>query len=237
MSGILLGGVIIGTGILALYWVFYGQRKYNEMIMPKRKTELKAVLFDLDGVILDSFEAWYSVFNHVRRDFRLEGISREEFRKKVWGGSLHADVKNYYKNEDIEKIEKAYKKLILRHIHETKLLPDAVKVLKNVKGKKIKIGLVTNSFRKPVSEMLRFHKISHYFDAVVTSDDVEKAKPFPDPILKLCENLGIIPDEAMLVGDTKNDYKAGKAAGCFVVGLNTNGDLMINGLSDVLQLI
>ena len=53
MSGILLGGIIIGTGILALYWVFYGQRKYNEIFMPKRKTELKAVLFvhKIEGIL------------------------------------------------------------------------------------------------------------------------------------------------------------------------------------------
>ena len=76
MSGILIGIIVIGTALLALYWIFYGQRKYNDMLIPKRKTELKAVLFDLDGVILDSFEAWYSVFNHARKDFGLKEISR-----------------------------------------------------------------------------------------------------------------------------------------------------------------
>jgi HAD superfamily hydrolase (TIGR01509 family) len=229
--------IIVVTAFLALYWVFWGQRKYNEMFMPKRKTELKAVLFDLDGVIIDSFDAWHSVFNHVRKNFKLKVISKEEFRKKVWGGSVEADAKNYFKNRDAKEIEKAYLKLITKHLEKTKLLPDAVKVLEAVKKKKIKIGLVTNTFRKPVIDTLKFHKINKYFDAVVTSDDVEKAKPYPDAIIKLCEKLNVMPDEAIVVGDTKNDYKAGKAAGCFVIGLNTNGDLVISRLSDLLELV
>ena len=229
--------IIIGTAFLALYWVFYGQRKYNEMFMPERKTKLKAILFDLDGVIIDSFEAWYSVFNIVRKNFNLSEISREEFRNRTWGGSVNADVKNYFKNKDTKEIEKLYKQLISEYMHKTKLLPDAKKVLEAIKNKNIKIGLVTNTFRKTVLEVLEFHKLKHYFNSIVSADDVERVKPYPDPVIKLCENLGIMPDEAILVGDTKNDYKAGKSAGCFVVGLNTHGDLVIGNLSDLLQLI
>ena len=229
--------IIVGTAFLALYWVFWGQRKYNEMFMPKRKTKLKAVLFDLDGVLLNSFEAWYHVFNHVRKNLKLKEISRDEFKKKVWGGSVEADAKNYYKNKDVKEIEKAYRNLITKYIHKIELLPDTIKVLKAIKNKKIKIGLVTNTFREPTLETLKFHKIENYFDAVITSDDIEKVKPYPDAIIKLCEKLNVIPNEAILVGDTKNDYKAGRAAGCFVVGLNTHGDLIISKLSDLLELV
>jgi len=56
-------------------------------------------------------------------------------------------------------------------------------------------------------------------------------------VIKLCEKLNVMPDETILVGDTKNDYKAGKGAGCFVVGLNTDGDLVIDKLSDMLGLV
>ena len=237
MSSIILGAVIVGSGIIALYWIFYGQRKQNDMLTPKRKTELKAVLFDLDGVILDSFEAWFNVFNHARRDFNLKEISREEFRNKTWGGSAAADVKNYFKGMDAGELESIYKRLIAEYTDKTELLPGAKNVLKQIKNKNIKIGLVTNTFKETALDMLKFHKIENYFDSVVTSDDVEKVKPYPDPVFKLCENLGIMPDEAILVGDTKNDYRAGKAAGCFVVGLNTKGDLIIDKLSALLDLV
>ena len=229
--------IIVVTAFLALYWVFYGQRKYNEMFLPKRKTKLKAVLFDLDGVILDSFEAWYNVFNHVRRELKLKQISKEEFRKKVWGGSVDLDAKSYFKNKDVKELGELYKKLISKYTHKTKLMPDTIKILKNIKNKNIKIGLVTNTFRKPVSDTLKFHKIEKYFDAVVTADDVERAKPSPEPIIKLCEKLDVMHNEAVLVGDTKNDFRAGRAAGVFVVGLNTQGDIIIGKLSDLLEMV
>ena len=130
--------IIVGTAFLALYWVFYGQRRYNEMFMPKRKTKLKAVLFDLDGVILDSFEAWLNVFNHARKHFKLKEISKEEFRKNVWGGSVQADVKNYFKSKEVKEIEKLYKKLISKYTHKTKLMPDAIKVLESTPFEKLR---------------------------------------------------------------------------------------------------
>ena len=232
----LIGTIIVVSGFLGLYWVFYGQRKYNDMLNPKRKTELKAVLFDLDGVIIDSFEAWFHVFNHVRRDFKLKEVSRENFKKHTWGTSASHDLK-YFKNTSLDELRDIYKKTMLKYIHKVILMPDAEKVLKTIKKNKIKIGLVTNSFSSLVTKVLKHHKINKYFDQIVTSDDVEKVKPYPDPVIKLCEKLKVMPDETMLVGDTKNDYKAGKSAGCFVVGLNTNGDLVIDRLSDLLDLV
>ncbi|MAH32872.1 hypothetical protein CL615_00615 [archaeon] len=234
---IFLTAIIVVTAFLALYWVFYGQRKHNEMMNPKRKTELKAVLFDLDGVIVDSLDLWFGIFNRVRKDFKLKQISKQEFTKNVWGGSVDADVKRYYNNMDPGKLEKIYKSHIMSYANKSKLMPDAKRVLKKIKDKKIKIGLATNNFKNAVNAILKFHKIDNYFDAVVTGNDIEKAKPFPDSILKLCEKLKIMPDEAIYVGDTKNDYKAGKSAGCFVVGLNTQGDLIISELKDIQELI
>jgi len=234
---IILSSIIVITAFLAIYWVFYGQRKYNEMLNPKRKTELKAIVFDLDGVIIDSFEAWFHIFNRIRRNYNLKEIGKEDFKKKVWGGSVENDAKLYFNNEKIEIIAKMYRKMIMEYIHKLKLEPDVKKVLDAIKKKKIKIGLATNTFRKPTLEALKFHKINEYFDSVVTSDDVEKAKPYPDSVIKACENLKVEPDETIYVGDTKNDYKAGKSAGCFVVGLNTHGDLIISQLRDLLQLI
>lgn len=225
------------TSFLALYWIFWGQRRHNEMFAPKRKTRLKAVLFDMDGVILDSFEAWYSVFNQVRKKFDLKGISRDEFRKNVWGGSVEADTKNYFKDKDVKEIESLYLELVSKSMSKTVLLPGAKDVLNNIKNKKIKIGLVTNTFEKPTLAALNFHKIKRYFNAIITRDDVEKVKPSPESILKLCEKLKVTPDEAILVGDTKYDFKAGKAAGVFVVGFKTEGDIIISNLSDLMQLV
>ena len=234
---ILLGIIIVVTGLLALYWIFYGQRKYNEMVLPKKDAELKAVIFDMDGVILDSFDAWFNVVNLARKELKLKSISKEEFRNNAWGTSVQADVKKYYKNKSIKEISALYKRLMLKSIGKTRIMPDAIHIIQAVRKKGIKTGLVTNSFKSIVSKALEFHKINGYFDAVVTADDVDRVKPYPDPLVKICEKLGIMPQETIYVGDTKTDYKAGKSAGCMVVGLNTKGDLVIGQLSDLRQLI
>ena len=220
-----------------MYWIFWGQGKYNVLFRPKRKTELKAVLFDLDGVIIDSFERQYAVFNDLLEKFKLKKIEKQEFKKKLWGSSLEVNAGNYFKEQDLEKLHANYNNLVKTHRGKSKLITGAKNVLETIKKKKIKIGLATNTTKERVTNDLKFHKIKHYFDAVVTADDVEKPKPYPDSIIKLCEQLEIMPDETIFVGDTKNDYKAGKSAGCFVVGLNTDGDLVIDKLSDLLELV
>ena len=233
----LIGVIIVGTAFLALYWVFYGQRQYDNMFVPKKKTKLKAVLFDMDGVIIDSFEASYSIFNELRKKCKLKAMSRDQYKKSLWGGFFVDNVKKYLKVNDAAKIKDYHKKLILKYRPKVKLMPNAKVVLKAIKNKKIKIGLVTNTLRSQTLDALNYHKVKNYFDFIVTGSDVERVKPYPDPILKLCENLNVTPDEAILVGDTKNDYKAGKAAGCLVVGLNADGDFVISKLDELLQLL
>ena len=229
--------IIVITAFLALYWVFYGQRKYNEMFMPNKKHELKAILFDMDGVIIDSFEASYKIFNDLRKKCKLSVMSMEDYRKSVWGGFFADNVKKYLKTNDVAGIETYHKQLISKYKNEVKLMPGAKKVLKAIKKKNIKIGLVTNTLRSQTEDKLRHHEIKNYFDAVVTGSDVERVKPYPDPVLKLCSKLEVTPEEAILVGDTKFDYNAGKAAGCMVVGLNSDGDFVISKLDELLQLV
>ena len=233
----LIAIILVVTSFLALYWAFYGQRKYNEMLNPKRKTELKAIIFDLDGVIINSFDAWLHVFNKTRRHFKLKELTKEEFRRKAWGKILDTELKKNFPDKNIKEIKDQYKALIAKSIDKIKLLPGSKDVLLEIKKKNIRIGLVTNNFRKPVKKILELHKIGKYFDAIVAEEDVEMPKPYPDGILKACKKLNVQPDEIIYVGDRENDYKAGKAAGAFVVGLNTKGDLIISQLKDLLQLL
>jgi pyrophosphatase PpaX len=236
MGIVFLGAIIVITAFLALYWVFYGQRKHNEMMNPKRKTELKAILFDLDGVIVDSFESWYGVFNQVLKERGGKNITKEEFRKGAWGGPLQREIK-YFPGMTTTQLRDRYNELIVKHVEKSKLIPGIKEVLQKAKKNKIKTGVVTNAFRKYASVYLKHHKILKYFDAMVTWEDVENPKPDPEPILKACEKLDVISDEILYVGDTKNDYMAGKAAGCVVVGLNTKGDFVISKMRDLLGMI
>jgi len=227
--------MIVATGFLALYWVFFGQRKYNEMFFPKRKTKLKAILFDLDGVIIDSFEAWYEIYSNLLKKHE-PNLTRDKYRNKLWGISTQ-DITQLYFKEKAEAMKKICVDQINKNYKKIELLSGVEEVLRAIKKKKIKIGLATNNRIRLTTKVLKHYKIFDYFDAIVTRDDGLKPKPYPDPILKVCEKLKVMPDETIYVGDTKSDYKAGKSAGCLVVGLNTNGDLVIDKVSDLMDLL
>ena len=235
---LVLGAIIVGTAFLALYWIFYGQRKHNEMFMPtKRKTELKAIVFDFDGVIADSFERQYAVFHELAKKFSKRDLSKDEFKEKIWGNSVRKTSQNYFKEHVFDDVQKEYHRLSVEFTKKLKIMDGADKTLKKIKEKKIKMALVSNALRGRLDNDTKALNVGRFFDVIIAGDDVIKAKPYPDPILKACESLKVEPDEIIYVGDTKYDYKAGKAAGAFVVGLNTGGDLVIDKLSDLLELV
>ncbi len=108
---------LIGAAFLTLYWVFYGQKKHNEMLSPKRKTELKAVIFDFDGVIADSFERQFIVFKELFKKFGKKEKSKKEYTDKVWGNSVKKTCDKYFKNHSFEDITRSmgrYPKSMLR---------------------------------------------------------------------------------------------------------------------------
>ncbi len=227
--------IISLTTILAIYWILIGQWKHNAMLR-QQKRKVKAVLFDLDGVIIDSHDAWFRIFNQTRKKFKLPEISAKEFDESVWGGSVENDAKRYFKDVGEEELGRIYKNDFLGAKDNVKINPYAHFALKNLKEKGIKAGIVTNSYKKIANGILEHHGIKDSFDVIITGNDVENGKPAPDSILKACKILGIKPEEALYVGDTKIDIAAGKNAGSFTIGFNVDGDLKISNLKDIVRL-
>ena len=104
---------------------------------------------------------------------------------------------------------------------------------------KLKVGLVTNTPRANVTKIFEQFQLTNHFDAILTGDDVTRGKPDAEIVLKACERLSVQPEHAVLVGDTRTDYQAGKAAGCFVVGVGANsaGDVHIERLEDLFKVL
>jgi phosphoglycolate phosphatase len=90
-------------------------------------------------------------------------------------------------------------------------------VLEGLKGlKHLRLACVTNKAQAFTTPLLERAGLALYFDAVVTSDQVGKRKPDPEPFLHACRMLGVAPAEAVVIGDSANDADAGRAAGCRV---------------------
>lgn len=201
-----------------------------------REREVKAVLFDMDGVLVDSLDAWCYTFNDTLRHFGLKTIPRKEFIKD-FGAPIEHDVKKYFNGKTVKEVEHAYNLKFKQSMKYLRLFPEAVDALEKLKRSKVKIGLITNSTRFIVSAILHHFRLKNYFQAIVTMDDVKRRKPNPEMILKACKILKVKPKNTILVGDTKNDILAGKRAGCVTVGYKINGEYRIDRLSSITRFL
>lgn len=201
-----------------------------------QRREVKAVLFDLDGVLVDSFDAWLYVFNDTRKYFGFKPLRKKDFIKD-FGAPIEHDVKKYFKGKTIKEVENVYNINFKNGKKYVKLFPQSIYVLQKLTKQKIRLGLITNSTRFISSTILNHFKLKKYFKAIVTMDDVKRRKPAPDMILKACRILKVKPKNTILVGDTKNDVIAGKRAGCVTVGYKMRGDYGISKLDEVTKFI
>ena len=197
-----------------------------------RNMEVKAVLFDMDGVLVDSSDAWFYVYNDTLKNFGLKELIRKEFAKG-FGSPIEQDIKNHFIGKTVKDVAESFDMYFKRRKGLVKIFPQSKKVLENLKKRKIKLALLSNSTKLIVLSILKHHKIHKYFDVIVAMEDVKRRKPAPDMIIKACKKLGVNPINTIIVGDTQNDMIAGKRAGCVTVGYKTKGDYMINRLKEI----
>ena len=199
------------------------------------KKEAKAVLFDMDGVLVDSLDAWFYVYNDALAHFGFKKLTKKEFAKG-FGSPIEKDIKNNFIGKTVKEVSAQYNKSFRKRKHLVKIFPQSKNVLESLKKRKIKLALLSNSTRFIVLSILEYHKIHKYFDVIVAMEDVKHRKPAPDMILKACRKLNVRPKNTIIVGDTQNDMIAGKRAGCVTVGYNIKGDYGIDDLKNVLKI-
>jgi HAD superfamily hydrolase (TIGR01509 family) len=187
------------------------------MVLTHSHSHIRAVLFDLDGVLIDSFDAWYHQFQDALRHFKFEPISEKVFRQH-WGRSTADDVHTFMPGVRISEVRQYFQDHYEECMPFLKTAPHARDVLRELRTLGLRLGCVTNSHRVIVLSIMSHLELGEFFDAVVTADDVARPKPAPDMLLKICRRLDVMPREAVFVGDTETDLIAGEAAGCTVIG-------------------
>ncbi len=196
------------------------------------KLKPRAILFDLDGVLVDSFKAWLAALNDALKIFNHKEISKDEFIDKYWGHDLFDNLEKMNLTYEVgEACNNFYK----NHIEKIKIYPDTKDIL--LKFKIYRKGVITNTPKDSALKVLKQFDIYRYFELVLTSDDVKISKPNPDIVIKSCKMLNLKPSEVILIGDTRSDVEAGKAAGCKVIGVNVDADYTINNISELTNLI
>ncbi len=183
----------------------------------------KAVVFDMDGVITDT-EKLYRKFQ--MEEGLLRGIPEDVMViacERIAGGNKYTNKPRFEEVvgrgiDYFEFREKLIAKLdayVLANGVELKY--GVVEILDYLKAKGIKIGLATSTVRERAIGYLTSHNIYDYFDKLIFGDMVKNGKPAPDIFLKACEELGVLPEEAIAVEDSINGIKSAGAAGLYPV--------------------
>lgn len=181
------------------------------------------VLFDLDGVLVDSVEVWYKTFNKALESVGKESVSRDLFFNDIFGESTQEDISRFFPGFTEVELFELYGKFFWECIGDVKVFDGVKPVLDKLKTAGLKTALVTNSQRDIAEEILGNTGLAKYFDVVVAGDDVDSGKPDPAMINLALEKLGLDPSDALFVGDTVWDIEAGQAAGVYTVGLRVDG--------------
>ncbi len=187
------------------------------------------MLFDLDGVLLNSYYFWFHLFNHTLKHFGHKPISLKVFRKN-WGKSTEEDVKKFMPESTIEEVKSHFFRNMQLYKNYLKVNPLARTTLEKLRRLNYKLGCVTNSHRRIIKWQLEATGLKKYFQVIISADDVQRPKPEPEMLYKACKKLGVRPYNTAFVGDTRTDLIAGKRAGCVVIGYKIKNRIKIESL-------
>lgn len=195
--------------------------------MPK----LKACIFDLDGVIVDTakyhYAAWRRIANELDFDFteheneQLKGVSRVDSLKKIlsWG--------NVEKSEEDQAVLRERKndwyKESIRNMTPKEILPGVADFLAQLVKNDIKLAI--GSASKNTGPVLEGIGLIKMFEVIVDGNSVTKGKPNPEVFLKGCEGLKVGPEESIVFEDAFAGVEAAKAGGMIAVGVGSTKNL------------
>jgi beta-phosphoglucomutase family hydrolase len=207
---------------------------------------LKAVIFDMDGVLIDSEPLHFEVDKMVLQELN---INKSEHYLERFVGYTNPAMWKIIKSEYT--IEKSIEELIaLQMTIKLKFLADSnyqaisgiKELLTEIKSNNIPIGIASSSPRVFIEAVIDKLKILAYFDNWISGEEVEKSKPEPDVFLKSSELLKVNPSECIVIEDSRSGTIAAKSAGMKCVGFRninsgnqdlSKADIIIDKISDI----
>jgi phosphoglycolate phosphatase/AHBA synthesis associated protein len=192
----------------------------------------RAVLFDMDGVLVKSEEVWFRVVEEAGVRFRGRPITREEFFP-TFGQGTAADIPVFGLRCTVAELDAFYVTQFVRHLDAMWVNPDARPLLDALSAAGVGCALVTNTVGPLAAEILARAGLAGCFGSLATADRVAEAKPAPDLVRLALRELDVAADAAWMVGDSKYDRQAARAAGVHFVGLGLDGDRRIERLSEL----
>ena len=180
-----------------------------------------ALIFDLDGLLLDTETIGRNVFIEACREVGWHPTDMSVYQKCIGlnGPEIGQVLKDGY-GQDFpwEEISPIWQRIYYRLIHHqpADIKPGAVELLTYAAKKQIPCGVATSSHRTTAESKLTLPKLRSYFSVLVAIDDVKRGKPSPDPYLLAAERLGVSADQCWAFEDSEHGVRSAFAAGCTV---------------------
>ena len=207
---------------------------------------MKAVIFDMDGVIIDSEPIHFETDMETMKYLGCN-ISIEELEKYVGTTNEYmiADIKkNYNIRKSVEEIINYKVEMVKNKIVQSDLEPiEGIReLLIDLKNKNIPAAIASSSPKDFINVVVSKFKLQEYFKYIVSGEEVENGKPAPDVYIETAKKLGISPKECIVVEDSKNGVIAAKAAGMKCIGFQninsgnqdlSKADIIVNSIGEI----
>lgn len=197
---------------------------------PKLKQKYKAILFDLDGVLVDMPKGHYEALNKalalfgakIEEEEHLNCLNGLPTRKKLEKLEREGRLPNGLK-EFLNEIKQKYtKELIPKYC-----IPDYSKIilLRHLKEKGYKLGCCSNSIKETLNLMLKSAQLFDFFDIIIGNDEITHPKPHPEIYQTAFKRLGVKPEECVIVEDAPHGIAAAKASGAKTIEVRNIEDV------------
>jgi 2-hydroxy-3-keto-5-methylthiopentenyl-1-phosphate phosphatase len=190
-------------------------------ILNDMKKQIHGIIFDLDGTLIESYEA---IYLGLKECFQYLGKEIFPFQdlKTYLRADLETTLSQFFSPEEVLRgipvMRKKYEEVYLNKTH---FLDGAKEVLNALRSDGVILGISSNKFGHFSRGVLTHLGVSDYFKSVIGAGDVARNKPFPDMIHTALKEMDLPPEEAIFVGDTLTDIETGKQARVDVYGLPT----------------
>ena len=178
--------------------------------------ELEAVIFDLDGSLVDSRWMWKKIDMEYLERF---GISLPENLQQEIEGMSFVETAGYFKEhfqipDSIEEIGETWNRMAWdKYMYEVPLKPGVMDFLHTCRSHRIKLGIASSNSSALIMNVLEAHHIRDFFDCIKSGTDVIKGKPAPDIYLHVAKELNVNPQKCLVFEDITQGILAGKSAG------------------------
>ena len=183
---------------------------------------LRAIIFDMDGVIVDSEERHQRAFQKVLREIGYEDKFDIRYADYVGRSDLELwvdFVARYKPPQTVEQLLAMKRRRVMGLIRRERPVFDGLPELLTKLAAHYPLGLASGSERPVVQEVLKLKRLHRFFPVVVTDSEVERGKPAPDIFLRAAELLKVAPGACCVIEDSKPGVAAGLAAGMHVIAI------------------